>query len=551
MIYRFEDFELNTNLQELFRRGAAVSMQPQVYALLELLISHHDRVVSKDEINAKVWDGRIVSEAVVNSRIRSVRLAVDDNGKEQRLVKTVHNRGFRFVGRPVSIDQPFPDSGEPHAANGAMIPADNTGVRPADMPATAKRVSHSDAGRSSIAVLPFKNMSDDPEHSFFADGICEDVITALTKVPRLFVVGRVTRLGGNGTSHLAGRVEHDLSYIKTLGKQLDVQHILDGSVRCSNARFRVSVQLIDAISGDHVWAEKYDRKMRNIFELQDDMTREIITALQVRLADGEDARLWSEGTNNYEAWEAVLKARELCLTHRQANVLEGRRHAQRAVELDCQYASAWSWIGYSWWSEVLGGWSESPEVALDSARQAAERGLGIDPSNAGILGLLSLITVSLRQYDEANRIANQAVENGPNNNYALGCAGAVKMYCDDLHAAEKLLRQAMLMAPLYKAGNPEILAAILLFQRRYDEAMEAANECLALDPDYFFAHCTLAIIHSELGEHDKAREAGRNILRINPDYSVETFATRRPFKQPAVLNRCLTGLRQAGIPESS
>ena len=551
MIYRFEDFELNTNLQELFRSGTAVPMQPQVYALLELLIAHHDRVISKDEINAKIWDGRIVSEAVVNSRIRSVRLAVNDNGKDQRLIKTVHNRGFRFGGHPVSIEQSSPDPGDPQAANGAPIETDKTGARPTVLSAAASPVSPSDAGHSSIAILPFKNMSDDPEHSFFADGICEDIITALTKVPRLFVIGRVARQGGNIASPLADQVGHDLSYIKSLGKQLDVQHVLNGSVRCSNARFRVSVQLIDAMTGDHVWAEKYDRKMRNIFELQDEMTREIITALQVRLADGEDARLWSEGTNNYEAWEAVLKARELCLTHRQANVLEGRRHAWRAVELDNQYASAWSWIGYSWWSEVLGGWSENPELAMDSARQAAERGLGIDPSNAGILGLLSLITVSLRQYDEANRIANQAVENGPNNNYALGCAGAVKMYCNDLHAAEKLLRQAMRMAPLYKAGNPEILAAILLFQRRYEEATEAAHECLALDPDYFFAHCTLAIIHSEQGDHDKAREAGRNILRINPEYGVETFATRQPFKQPAVLNRCLAGLRKAGIPESS
>lgn len=328
------------------------------------------------------------------------------------------------------------------------------------------------------------------------------------------MIGRVARKNAGGGSPSQYHADHDLSHIRTLGKQLDVQHILDGSVRCSNGRFRISVQLIDAVTGDHVWAEKYDRKMRDIFELQDEMTRKIITALQVQLSDGDDARLWSEGTSNYEAWEAVLKARELCLTHRQANVLEGRRHAQRAVDLDSQYAGAWSWIGFSWWSEVLGGWSENPEHALKSAQQAAEHGLRIDPSNAGILGLLGLIMVSLRQYEKAIQIANQAVENGPNNNYALGCAGAVKMYCNDLQAAENLIRQAMRMAPLYKAGNPEILAAILLFQRRYEEAIAAARECLTLDPDYFFAHCTLAIIYSEMGQQDKAREAGRNVLRV-------------------------------------
>ncbi|SIO23265.1 TolB amino-terminal domain-containing protein [Parasphingorhabdus marina DSM 22363] len=551
MIYRFEDFELNTKLQELFRNGVPVQMQPQVYALLELLLSHHDRVVSKDEINAGVWNGRIVSEAVVNSRIRSVRLAVSDNGKEQRLIKTMHNRGFRFVGNPVVINPDSADARDGLQTIGKTGPSASLAVSAPDHRLDAEPLKTGGGGHAAIAILPFKNMSDDPEHSFFADGICEDIITALTKVPRLFVIGRLARADDPEGQAATDSNGPDLSDIQALGRELDVQHVLDGSVRRFNDRFRISVQLIDAITGDHVWAEKYDREMRDIFELQDEMTREIITALQVQLTDGDDARLWSEGTNSYEAWEAVLKARELCLTHRQANVLEGRQHAQRAVELDSRYAGAWSWIGYSWWSEALGGWSGNQTFALNAAREAAQQGLEIDPENAGIVGLLSLILVSLRQFEEADRMANQAIEKGPNNNYALGCAGAVKMYRNDLDTAEILLRKAMRMAPLYKAGNPEVLGAILLFQRRYEEAIAAAHECLGLDPEYFFAHCTLAVIHAELGQPDKSREAGRNILRINPDFAVQTFAMRQPFEHPEMLNRCLSGLRVAGIPENA
>ncbi len=335
MIYEFEEFRLNTDLQELFHAGVAIRMQPQVYALLELLVSNHDRVVTKDEINAVVWRGRIVSEAVVNSRIRSVRLAVNDNGKSQRLVKTVHNRGFRFAVPPTLLTSESNGRAAAPAMNSSGIApmGQRTGLSGPDI-----EPSHDVASAailSSIAILPFQNLSDDPEYSYFTEGICEDIITALTKVPRLFVVGRVPRI-----EHAAR-----LSDMKALGERLNVQHILDGSVRCSDGRFRISVQLIDVINGNHVWAERYDRKMQSIFDLQDEMAREIITALQVQLADGEDARLWADGTKNYQAWEAVLKARELCLTHRQPSVMRGRKVAAEAAELDPDYAGAWSWIG--------------------------------------------------------------------------------------------------------------------------------------------------------------------------------------------------------------
>lgn len=540
MIYKFEEFKLNTDLQELFHGGVTIRMQPQVYALLELLVSNHNRVVTKDEINAIVWRGRIVSEAVVNSRIRSVRQAVNDNGKSQRLVKTVHNRGFRFAVPPTIISsEPNGWASTPAVNNSRPVPVGQVaGVPGPDIEPSPD--SAPAAILSSIAILPFQNLSDDPEHSYFTEGICEDIITALTKVPRLFVVGRVPRI-----EHVAR-----LSDKKALGEQLNVQHVLDGSVRCSDGRFRISVQLVDVTNGHHVWAERYDREMQSIFELQDEMAREIITALQVQLADGEDARLWADGTKSYRAWEAVLKARELCLTHRKPSVMRGRKYAVEAAELDPDYAGAWSWIGYSYWAEALGGWSENPVLTLVEARKAAERGLAVDPANAGILGLLALIMVSLRDYEAANDLANRAIEFGPNNNYAIGCAGAIKMYCNELPAAEALLRKAMRLAPLYKAGNPEILAAILMLLGRYDDAIAAARECLVLDPDYFFAYCTLAIIYAELDRDEDARDAGRHILRINPQYTVQKFAMYQPFQDEDMLQRCLAGLRKAGIPET-
>ncbi|MEO9469932.1 tetratricopeptide repeat protein [Parasphingorhabdus sp.] len=394
-------------------------------------------------------------------------------------------------------------------------------------------------GISSIAVLPFQNMSENLEHHHFVDGICEDIITALTKVPRLFVLGRVS---------LSNYRDRPVD-IQAIGRELDVQYVLEGSVRCSDNRFRITAQLIETSTGDHIWAERFDREMQNIFALQDEMTREVITALQVELVDGEDARLWSSGTTNYQAWEAVMKARELCLTRRKFNVIAGRKLAQKAIALDENYGGAWNWLGYSYWAETLGGWSDDTVLALSLAKEAAERGLEIDETNAGMLGLLALVMISMRQYETANELAHRAIEFGPNNNYAIGCAGAIKMYCNELELAESMLRKAMKLAPLYKAGNPEILAATLMLMKRYDEAIVAANECLELDPDYFYAYCTLAIVYCELGRDQDAALAARNILRINPEYTVQTFAVHQPFQDKESLNRCLAGLRKAGIPE--
>jgi adenylate cyclase len=204
--------------------------------------------------------------------------------------------------------------------------------------------------KPSIAVLPFTNMSDEQEQEYFSDGISEDIITALSKISKLFVVAR------NSTFTYKGRAVD----IKQVGREQGVRYVLEGSVRRSGDQLRITAQLIDATTGDHVWAQRYDRVVQDVFALQDEITREVTSALQVELTEGEQARLWASGTQNLEAWEIFIQIPELLFSHQRENVLISRQLAEQALQLDKNYAEAWTMLGLSHWEEAFNGWSEDP-----------------------------------------------------------------------------------------------------------------------------------------------------------------------------------------------
>jgi len=214
-------------------------------------------------------------------------------------------------------------------------------------------------------------MSDDQEQEYFSDGISEDIITALSKIPKLFVVAR------NSTFTYKGRAVD----IKQVGREQGVRYVLEGSVRRSADHLRITAQLIDATTGDHVWAQRYDRVVQDVFALQDEITREVTSALQVELTEGEQARLWASGTQNFEAWEIIIQIPALLYSHRKEFVRISRRLSEQALQLDKNYAAAWTMLGLSHWEEVFNGWSEDPAASLDLALDAVSRSQAIDDSD--------------------------------------------------------------------------------------------------------------------------------------------------------------------------
>ena len=284
MILSFDDYEIDIERRELRRAEISVHVEPQVFDLLVYLVQNCDRVVSKDDLIASVWGGRIVSESTLTSRINAARTAVGDSGEEQKLIRTIARKGLRFVGtvhtQPNGVEATLASGPSPDAIQEQSRPALPLPDRPA------------------IAVLPFVNMSGDPEQDYFSDGISEDIITALSKLRWFFVIAR------NSSFIYKGKAVH----MKQVAEELGVGYVVEGSVRKGGDRVRITVQLNDVATGSHIWAERYDRELADVFAVQDEITEAIVAAIEPQLYAAENFRAQRKPPDSMDAWDLVMRA---------------------------------------------------------------------------------------------------------------------------------------------------------------------------------------------------------------------------------------------------
>ena len=393
--------------------------------------------------------------------------------------------------------------------------------------------------KPSIAVLPFTNMSGDPEQEYFADGIVEEIITALSKIGKLFVVAR------NSTFTYKGEAVD----VKRVGREQGVRYVLEGSVRRGGDRLRITAQLIDAATGHHLWAERYDRESSDVFALQDEITREVASALQVELTEGEQARLWASGTKDLEAWELVIQADHLFHRHHREDTHEARRLLEQALRLDENYATAWEMLGLTHWTDAINeGWSDSREASLARALEANDRALTIDPSNPDTLASLGLIKLTSGNHDEALALSEKAVALAPNLANNMAIAGVITVYCGKPREALELVRKAMRLCPIYPIWYLYPLTRAYWFMGKTDEAIAAARSAIERDPELSISHKLHAIVLTDAGRDAEAQRAAAEVLRLEPNFSVEAWAARRGT--PTELSiREAEALRKAGLPD--
>ena len=310
MFYRFEDHVLDTSRRELWRGEELLAVEPQVSDLLVFLISNRDRVVSKEDLINAVWSGRIVSDSTLASRINAVRRAIGDNGREQRLIRTGARRGFRFVAPIEETDK----SRTPGFASQAVD--QDRPVTPLDKP--------------SIAVLPFTNLSGDPDQEYFVDGVVEEIITAISRVRWLFVIAR------NSSFTYKGKAVD----VKRVARELGVRYVLEGSLRRSRDRVRITGQLIDTSTGAHIWADHIDSALDDIFELQDRVASSVVGAIEPKLRQSEIARAARKPTQSMDAYDLFLRALGQLHQMRKESWSEAIRVAQQALDIDPHYAPA-------------------------------------------------------------------------------------------------------------------------------------------------------------------------------------------------------------------
>jgi adenylate cyclase len=393
--------------------------------------------------------------------------------------------------------------------------------------------------RPSIAVLPFVNISGDPEQEYFSDGITEDLITDLSKVSGLFVIAR------NSVFTFKGMAVK----VKELGKKLGVRYVLEGSVRKAGNRVRITAQLVDASTEGYLWAERYDRDLIDIFSLQDEVTQKIVAALTVKLTEDEQERLLQKDTNNLEAYDYNLRGLESIYRWTKESMAEARQMLEKAINIDPEYASAYSNLGKCHWADWANGWSQDPQ-SLEQAFELSQRAIALDDSLTSARVVLSDVYLWKKLHDQAIAVIERAVKLNPNCADAIEQQGEILIWAGRPQEGMELVRKAMRLNPIYPVWYLWNLGHAYFFADQHEEAIEIFKRALIINPDFLPVHLILALIYAEKGCKEEAKVEVAEIPRINPENSsLKALCQRLPYKDQAVSERIIEGLRNAGLPE--
>jgi adenylate cyclase len=391
--------------------------------------------------------------------------------------------------------------------------------------------------KPSIAVLPFENMTGDPKQEYFTDGFTEQIITSLSKIPALFVISR------NSTFTYKGKPVK----VQQVSEELGVRYVLEGSIQKSSDRIRINVQLIDAISGQHVWAQSYDRDLKDIFGLQDEVILKITSAMSVNLTAGEQARAWAEGTKSLEAYLKLMQGREyLRKGNREGNAL-ARRMAEETIALDPKYAEAYSLLGATHVSDVWLGTSR-PKDSIAKAIEWTQKALAMNGSLADARSRLGVLYSWSGRYDEGIAEAEQGVELDPNSGQANFYLAQVLRYAGKSKEAIPVIRKALRLEPIPPDNYVQQLAVLYFLAGDCKEALAACDKGLKREPDNLVNHIITAAVYGSCGREKEARKEATEVLRINPKFTVESFMGNVPYKNPSDRDRVAQGLRKAGLP---
>jgi TolB-like protein/class 3 adenylate cyclase len=392
--------------------------------------------------------------------------------------------------------------------------------------------------KPSIAVLAFNNMSGDPEQEYFSDGISEDIITDLSKLSEIHVIAR------NSTFTYKGKPVD----VKQVGRDLGVHYVLEGSVRKAGNRVRVTGQLIDVASGAHIWAERFDRDLTDIFAVQDELTREIISALKVKLTPEKKDRLARKNTIDQEAYDLFLRGRERAWLNTRSGNIEARNLLGRAVTINPEFAAAHAFIGFTQVNDYVNGWAEVPERSLQTGLENAERAVQMDEAEPQGHYALAVALFFHRETDRALAEARRSVALAPN--FAQGHHTIARMltFSGDAAGAINTIDAYMQLDPLYPDMALYFLAEALFALGQFEEAVTALKQRHGRNPDSATSYALLASCYGHLGRIAESQAAWAEVMRIAPDFSIERQRRTLPYKNPDDFERRVEGMRKAGLP---
>ncbi|MGG5821988.1 winged helix-turn-helix domain-containing protein [Falsiroseomonas sp. HW251] len=514
MRWHFAEFCLDTDRRELRRRGEAVRIEPQAFDLLEHLIVHRDRLVTRDDLIEGVWGGRIVSESALATCINAARVAVGDSGDRQALIRTIPRKGLRFVG----------DAREEVGASSAPPPA------PVPLP-----------DRPSIAVLPFDNLGADPAQDYFADGIVEGIITGLCRARWLFVIAR------NSSFAYKGRAVP----VTQVGRELGVRYVLGGSIQRAGSRVRIGAQLLDTTTGAHLWAERFDRVLEDVFALQDEVAVAVVGALAPRLEDAEIARARRKPTDSLDAYDLVLRGMAEHRRWTRDAITEALRLYMASTAIDDRFAMAHSLASLCYHERAANGWMADRDSESAEAMRLAARALELGRDDAAILACVASVYAQIAQdIEAASDLIAEALAIDANQAYAWLLRGWVKAWNCASEEAIESFQTMMRLSPL----DPHVfraqagIGAAHLVARRFEEARLWAERAHRANPVYGPPLRVAAAALAHAGRLEDARRVMAELRANDPGLRIANLRQRAPWRAEAFAVLA-DGLRLAGLPE--
>jgi TolB-like protein/Tfp pilus assembly protein PilF len=521
--YLFEEYAFDTDRRELHRGADVVSVAPQVFDLLDYLIRNRERVVSKDDLINAVWKGRIVSDAALTTRLNVARSAIGDSGDEQRLIKTLPRKGFRFVGQ-------------------VRTPEGTTDAGVADDPAELTTSILKLPDKPSLAVLPFTNLSSDPEQEYFADGMVEEIITALSRNKQLFVIAR------NSSFTFKGRAVD----VKQVARDLGVRYVLEGSVRKSDNRIRITGQLIEAASGAHLWADRYDGALEDVFELQDQVAASVVGAIGPSVTQAEIERAKRKPTSSLDAYDYYLRAQAAHWERTRDATDQAIDLYEQAIALDPQFALAYALLAATFQQRKIWRWSTDPAEDASRAIAYAKSALRLGRQDPLVLAQSAIVLTAIGyEVELADSLLEEAIRLNPNGMLGWLGGGWTKTFLGDHRTAIDYFHRALRLSPLapaifYAHGG---LAFAHFFLGNYEEGLKYAADALRHHPDYVAALSVAMACHALSGNIEAARRLWEQTALLSPSDRVSKMRKRAPFRRDQDLAKLQKAYRLAGMPE--
>jgi TolB-like protein/DNA-binding winged helix-turn-helix (wHTH) protein/Flp pilus assembly protein TadD len=540
-------------------------LEPQVMTVLLCLAKQQGQVVSREDIEAQAWANRVVGYDSLSTAIIKLRKALGDNSKNPRYIETVPKKGYRLIATVTPAKAEVANKADQYA----KVDNSNVSKRPEPSRETSKVrlvkqrfqlviilsvitvglglvlynklpylfTEHQDSQHNTIAVLPFKNMSDDIQQEYFSDGITSDLITDLSKISGLGVIARNSVFAYKDSS----------IDVRQIGKELSVTYVIEGSVRKSNNKVRITARLIDAENGHNIWAERFDGNLGDVFALQDNVTAEIISALKLKLSDREQQQLAKKYTNSIEAYDQFLQGWQLYWEYSKESNTLAKEYFNKAIELDPEFARAYANLALSYAYDVLNGWTSTPEATLKRAQVLSRKALELDNNLAQVRWASGFTAIVSRNHKLALSEALKVIELEPNNADGYGILATTLNYAAKPRDALVQMQKAMRLNPLHPSVYKTIMGEIYFNLHEYDNAIRQFEHALERNPEAQEPRLWLMASYAHLDRKDDASWQLEQIRLDDPDITIATIEPVIPFIDPMQLKHLVDGLNKAGL----